>query len=77
MRGSRVCDPRAYARGSPDAQGRRSRAAFVAAGAGVRKDARPGVVDNVNVAPTIARLLGIDLPGVVGKPMDAILDEMP
>lgn len=48
-------------------------AAFVAAGAGIRRDARLGVIDNVNVAPTIARLLGIDLPDTNGKPLDEIL----
>lgn len=48
-------------------------AAFVAAGPGIRKGAAPGVIDNVNVAPTIARLLGIDLPSADGKPIDEIL----
>jgi predicted AlkP superfamily pyrophosphatase or phosphodiesterase len=48
-------------------------ATFVAAGAGIRKDAKPGVIDNVDVAPTIARLLGIDLPDTDGKPLDEIL----
>jgi predicted AlkP superfamily pyrophosphatase or phosphodiesterase len=48
-------------------------AVFVAAGAGVRPGARLGVIRNLDVAPTIARLLGIDLPGVDGKPIDGML----
>lgn len=51
----------------------RMNAAFVAAGPGIRKGATPGVIDNVNVAPTIARLLGIDLPSADGKPLEEIL----
>ncbi|MGC1276562.1 MAG: ectonucleotide pyrophosphatase/phosphodiesterase [Planctomycetaceae bacterium] len=51
----------------------RMNAAFVAAGAGIEDGAVLGVFDNVNVAPTIAELLGIVLPGVDGKPLEAIL----
>lgn len=40
-------------------------AMFVIAGRGVRKGAKLGVIDNVAIAPTMAKLLGIELPGVL------------
>lgn len=48
-------------------------AAFVAAGAGIHPGAKLGVIRNMDVAPTVARLLGIDLPGAEGKPLDELL----
>lgn len=48
-------------------------ATFVAAGAGIQPGAQLDIFPNTRVAPTIARLLGIDLPGADGKPLDEIL----
>jgi predicted AlkP superfamily pyrophosphatase or phosphodiesterase len=48
-------------------------AMFVAAGAGVRKGGTVGVFENVRVAPTIARILGIQLGQTDGQPLDEIL----
>ncbi|MFO1498383.1 MAG: alkaline phosphatase family protein [Verrucomicrobiota bacterium] len=45
---------------------------FIAAGRGI-KQTKLGMVDNVDVAPTIARLLDQTLPGILGKPLDSIL----
>jgi len=50
-------------------------AAFVASGAGIRKGVRTRRVRNLDVAPTIARLLGISLPDVDGQPLTEILSE--
>jgi predicted AlkP superfamily pyrophosphatase or phosphodiesterase len=52
----------------------RMKAVFIASGAGVRADGRLDTAENVDVAPTIARLLGVDLPTATGKAMDTILD---
>jgi len=49
-------------------------AVFVAAGRGIRKGARVGVIDNIRVAPTIAHLLGVELPGARGKVLKEILE---
>jgi predicted AlkP superfamily pyrophosphatase or phosphodiesterase len=48
-------------------------AVFVAAGRGVRAGASVGVIENVDVAPTIAKLLRVDLPGAQGKALEAVL----
>jgi predicted AlkP superfamily pyrophosphatase or phosphodiesterase len=49
------------------------RAVFIASGAGIRPGVELGPIDNRDVAPTIARLLGLEMPGVEGKPLlDAI-----
>jgi len=53
----------------------RMNAVFVAAGAGIRSKTRIGVIENVSVAPTIAKLLGVSLPDADGKPLDDILDD--
>jgi len=49
-------------------------AVFVAAGRGIKKGARVGVIDNIRVAPTIAHLLGVELPGARGKVLKEILE---
>lgn len=49
--------------------------AFVASGAGIRKGIRLGHVHNVDIAPTIARLLGLELPSATGVVMEEILTE--
>lgn len=48
-------------------------ALFIAAGAEIRPGVRLGVIDNVDVAPTIAALLGLELANVDGKPLAEIL----
>lgn len=42
---------------------------FIATGHGVRKGVNLGLVVNLDVAPTIAKLLGIQLPTAKGKPL--------
>jgi predicted AlkP superfamily pyrophosphatase or phosphodiesterase len=49
-------------------------AVFVAAGRGIKKGAQIGVIENIHVAPTIARLLGVELPGARGKVLGEILE---
>jgi predicted AlkP superfamily pyrophosphatase or phosphodiesterase len=57
-----------YVGTDPDMQ-----ALFIASGRGIRRGAMLDVIDNVDLAPTAARLLGISLKDVDGKPLDAIL----
>ncbi len=59
------------------AENPRMNAAFVAAGRGLRRGVRVGVLDNVDVAPTIAYLLGVRMPNVEGKVLDQILTAPP
>ena len=44
-------------------------ALFIASGYGVRAGALTGRISNVDVAPTIAKLLGVPLPSAKGKPL--------
>lgn len=46
---------------------------FLASGAGIKKGVRLERVRNLDVAPTIARLLGVDLPGAEGRVLEEIL----
>ena len=46
---------------------------LVAWGAGIRPGTKLGVVPNVNVAPTIAKLLGLGWPADRGQPLTEIL----
>ena len=48
-------------------------ALFIASGAGIRQGVTLGVIDNVDVAPTMAELLGLNLPNVDGKVLKEIL----
>lgn len=48
---------------------------LVISGRGVRPGVSLGKVSNRDVAPTIARLLGVELPSAEGKPLDAALVE--
>jgi hypothetical protein len=50
------------------------RAIFIASGAGVRRGAPLGVIRNVDVAPTIARWLGVEMANVTGQPLTGIID---
>jgi len=47
---------------------------FVASGYGIKKGAPLGKISNLDVAPTLARLLGVALPGVEGHPLERILE---
>jgi hypothetical protein len=49
-------------------------AVFVAAGAGVRKGVRLGVIKNLDVAPTAAALLGLSLPTADGRVLSEAID---
>lgn len=51
----------------------RMNATFVAAGAGIRPGVKLGVIENTQVAPTIAELLGVELKAATGKPLNNIL----
>jgi predicted AlkP superfamily pyrophosphatase or phosphodiesterase len=50
-------------------------AVFVAWGRGIKPGARLGFIDNIDVAPTIARLLGQSLPAADGRVLAEILAE--
>lgn len=49
-------------------------AVFVASGRGIKKGARLGAIENVDVAPTIMRLLGKELQNGDGKVLSEILE---
>lgn len=49
-------------------------ALFVAAGPGIRSGVKLDVVDNVDMAPTIGRILNVPLPNVAGRVLDGILE---
>ena len=66
--------------GSPGHHGvlstnKKMNAAFVAWGRGIRKGAKLGEVTNVDVAPTMAKLLGQSLPDVDGKVIEGLLTD--
>lgn len=48
-------------------------ATFIASGNGIRRGATISVVENIDVAPTIARLLNVPLPNVDGKILTSVL----
>jgi hypothetical protein len=48
-------------------------AIFVAAGSGIKIGTKIPMIENVDVAPTIARLLGISLENAHGRPLGEIL----
>jgi predicted AlkP superfamily pyrophosphatase or phosphodiesterase len=48
-------------------------AIFVAAGAGIKAGTKISTIDNIDVAPTIARLLGISLRNAAGRVLEEIL----
>ena len=49
-------------------------ALFIASGRGIRRGIKLDTVRNVDVAPTIAVLLGIKMEGVQGRPLAAVLE---
>jgi predicted AlkP superfamily pyrophosphatase or phosphodiesterase len=48
-------------------------AAFIAWGRGIKRGVRLGLIDNIDVAPTIARLLGQKLPDADGRVLSEML----
>ena len=46
---------------------------FIAAGAGLRQGVPLAVLRQIDIAPTIARLLGVELPDVDGVPIVGVL----
>jgi predicted AlkP superfamily pyrophosphatase or phosphodiesterase len=48
-------------------------AIFVASGAGIKPGSKLPVIKNLDVAPTIAKLLGLSLPGMQGRVLTEIL----
>lgn len=50
-------------------------ALFVASGSGIRAGTILNDLDNVDLAPTVARLLGVRLEGVSGRVLEEILDD--
>lgn len=48
-------------------------ATFVAWGAGIKRGARLGEIDNTCVAPTVAKLMNLSLPSSKSRPLNAIL----
>lgn len=52
----------------------RMNAAFIAAGPGIKKGAKIGLINNVDVAPTIARIFGLEMEGVAGKPLAELFE---
>ena len=52
-------------------------ALFIASGAGIRSGVRLGVIDNVDVAPTMAAVLGLTLASADGKVLTQILGGRP
>ncbi|MGD9853408.1 MAG: alkaline phosphatase family protein [Planctomycetaceae bacterium] len=65
LKGSHGHDPR------PDYM----HAMFVAAGAGIKPGAKLDVIRNIDVAPTIARLLGVEMPSAEGRVLEAALSD--
>ncbi|MBN8729538.1 MAG: alkaline phosphatase family protein [Acidobacteria bacterium] len=49
-------------------------AIFIASGRGIKRGAKLGDISNLDVAPTIAHLLGVALPDAGHKPLAAILE---
>jgi predicted AlkP superfamily pyrophosphatase or phosphodiesterase len=49
-------------------------ATFVAWGTGIKRGAKLGAIKNTSVAPTLAALLGLKMPGADGPVLDGILD---
>jgi predicted AlkP superfamily pyrophosphatase or phosphodiesterase len=48
-------------------------ALFIASGAGIKRGVRVNAIENVDVAPTIARLLGLQLDGADGRVLEELL----
>lgn len=48
-------------------------AVFVACGAGIKPGSTLGEIENTSVAPTIAKLIGVEIPNAEGRVLDEIL----
>jgi predicted AlkP superfamily pyrophosphatase or phosphodiesterase len=79
-----------FASGAPDGKGEPNggthgylnsdphmQAIFMAWGSGIKPGVRLGTISNLDVAPTIAALLGIKLTKATGHPLTAILSDVP
>lgn len=77
-----------FAGGAPDGKGEpnggthgylntdpQMQAIFMAWGSGIKPGVRLGTISNLDVAPTIAALLGIKLTNATGRPLTAILSD--
>jgi predicted AlkP superfamily pyrophosphatase or phosphodiesterase len=51
------------------------RAVFVACGAGIKPGAKLGDIENTSVAPTIGKLIGVEIPNAEGRVLDDILEK--
>lgn len=49
---------------------------FVAWGRGIKAGSKLGVVDNIDVAPTIIALLAEDMPGTNGKVLRSMFSDL-
>jgi predicted AlkP superfamily pyrophosphatase or phosphodiesterase len=49
-------------------------AAFIASGAGVKRGGKVGLIDNVDVAPTIAKIFGETIPNATGRVLTEVLE---
>ena len=50
-------------------------ATFVAWGVGIKPGVPLGKISNLDVAPTVAKLLGLKIPNAEGKPLKAALTD--
>jgi predicted AlkP superfamily pyrophosphatase or phosphodiesterase len=50
-------------------------AAFIAAGPGIKRGGKIGLINNVDVAPTIARIFGVEMSEVAGKPLEGLFEQ--
>ncbi len=79
-----------FASGAPDGKGEpnggthgylnsdpQMQAIFMAWGSGIKPGVRLGTISNLDVAPTIAALLGIELTKATGHPLTKILSDVP
>ena len=48
---------------------------FVASGQGIRDGVTLPVIENIDVAPTVARILGLELPSTDGRVLTEVLKE--
>lgn len=52
----------------------RMNAAFIATGSGIKRGAKTGMIENIDVAPTIAHIFQSEIPGAAGKVLTQILE---
>ena len=50
-------------------------AIFVASGAGIKAGTRAANIENIDVAPTIGRVLGIRLENIAGRVLEEVLQD--